>query len=347
MTVETPARGTRPRNRRDMILAATLRHNLETATEPMRAASGSDDPVLALATVSLGHPEFAVMWEREARHLPPQERREVARGIRVIIDAIGDVVRRLRPGMPPEDAELVTGLVGAALLSPSFHRTRLPTAEAAVAVARVATAVLRIQIPPGGAEGTGAIPRRRAPASSRREELLEAAIGLFAEHGYDEVGIEDIAARVGLTGNSIYRHFPTKADILAAAIIRGADWLRLDLTRAFAAGGDDATVLAALAGSYIALSTSHPQLIALLLSETAHLEDPDRARVVQEQRDYAAAWLEPLSRVHPEESVAMVKVRVGAVFTMANLSARNARLTRMPRLRPALEAAALAALGLP
>lgn len=46
--------------------------------------------------------------------------------------------------------------------------------------------------------------------------VIAAAAEVFAERGYAAVSLGDIAARVGLARNSIYRYFPTKAHILEA-----------------------------------------------------------------------------------------------------------------------------------
>ncbi len=48
----------------------------------------------------------------------------------------------------------------------------------------------------------------------QEQAVFDAAIALFAEHGYSHVTLTDIATEVGLARNSLYRYFPTKASIL-------------------------------------------------------------------------------------------------------------------------------------
>ena len=55
---------------------------------------------------------------------------------------------------------------------------------------------------------------------TRREEILDAAAGLFADRGYHGVSIDDIGAAVGMSGPGIYRHFASKEDILAQMLLR-------------------------------------------------------------------------------------------------------------------------------
>jgi AcrR family transcriptional regulator len=47
-----------------------------------------------------------------------------------------------------------------------------------------------------------------------RAALLEAALDLFGEHGFDETTVAQIAARAGVTEMTFYRHFGTKDAVL-------------------------------------------------------------------------------------------------------------------------------------
>lgn len=52
----------------------------------------------------------------------------------------------------------------------------------------------------------------------RPNELLDAALRIFAERGYANTRLEDIAASVGVTKGTIYHYFSTKEDLLLRAI---------------------------------------------------------------------------------------------------------------------------------
>ena len=51
-----------------------------------------------------------------------------------------------------------------------------------------------------------------------KERILEEALTLFAQYGYDGTGVDLIAKRVGIKGPSLYKHFKGKEDILNALI---------------------------------------------------------------------------------------------------------------------------------
>ena len=53
-----------------------------------------------------------------------------------------------------------------------------------------------------------------------KERILEAALTLFAENGYDGTSMEQIAAGVGIKAPSLYKHFKGKEDILNTLIDR-------------------------------------------------------------------------------------------------------------------------------
>ena len=53
---------------------------------------------------------------------------------------------------------------------------------------------------------------------STKEKILDAALTLFAENGYDGTSVEQIASVVGIKAPSLYKHYKGKEDILNALI---------------------------------------------------------------------------------------------------------------------------------
>ena len=61
-------------------------------------------------------------------------------------------------------------------------------------------------------------PRRRMAAADRREAILAAALDAFAEGGYHETSLDDVAERAGISKALIYEHFPSKRDLHGALL---------------------------------------------------------------------------------------------------------------------------------
>jgi AcrR family transcriptional regulator len=59
-------------------------------------------------------------------------------------------------------------------------------------------------------------PSKRADARRNYDRLLAAAAAAFAEHGADDVSLEEIARRAGVGIGTLYRHFPARQSLLEA-----------------------------------------------------------------------------------------------------------------------------------
>src|SRR5436190_4499037 len=59
----------------------------------------------------------------------------------------------------------------------------------------------------------------RVRRRTRRDEILEIAVGLFATRGYHGVSMDDIGSAAGVTGPALYHHFAGKEAMLVAALI--------------------------------------------------------------------------------------------------------------------------------
>ncbi|MGI8331721.1 TetR/AcrR family transcriptional regulator [Actinomadura scrupuli] len=67
-----------------------------------------------------------------------------------------------------------------------------------------------------GEDGAGQAARsKRADARRNEETLLDAAAAIFVTSGV-EAPVRDIAAKAGVGTGTIYRHFPTRADLIIA-----------------------------------------------------------------------------------------------------------------------------------
>ena len=76
--------------------------------------------------------------------------------------------------------------------------------------------------------------RRRVGRAERERQILDAAIAVFGERGYQNASMDQVAERVGVTKPVLYTHFGSKHGLLLACIARARAEL-LEVTSAAAA----------------------------------------------------------------------------------------------------------------
>ncbi len=67
-----------------------------------------------------------------------------------------------------------------------------------------------------------------SPWSPREAELLAATLQLLQEHGYDRLTVDAVAATARASKATIYRRWPTKAELVLAAFVEGTRQVAVD-----------------------------------------------------------------------------------------------------------------------
>jgi len=119
----------------------------------------------------------------------------------------------------------------------------------------------------------------RPSATTRRDELLDAAIAEFARHGFHAASTTAIARRAGISQPYIYALFPNKKALFLATHTRVVGRIR----EAFAASVQDATgpgdALRRMGGAFIALLAEREELRCQLQGYAASGDPEVRAHV--------------------------------------------------------------------
>lgn len=109
--------------------------------------------------------------------------------------------------------------------------------------------------------------RRRIPAPSRRQQILEVATGLFSRQGFKGTTTRQIAQHAGVTEALVFRHFPRKQDLYWAVLeykCRAAGG-REALLRSLSDARPEAKVLAEIAEDILRRNSADETLSRLLL----------------------------------------------------------------------------------
>lgn len=159
---------------------------------------------------------------------------------------------------------------------------------------------------------------------SRRHQLLRASARLFREKGYDGTSVRDIAQATGLQSGSWVYHFPTKQDILVAAMEQG---LVDALARIEAIAARDLPPrrkFEALVRTHLdTLLAPGQDFIPVVLYEWRSLEPSSRRRVAVPLKRYEAVWREAIDALrHTGEWPTRTKIDVLLLFGALNWMAR-------------------------
>jgi AcrR family transcriptional regulator len=193
----------------------------------------------------------------------------------------------------------------------------------------------------GRAGRTAPAPRRR----SRRDEILEIAVGLFAQRGYHGVSMDDIGAAAGVTGPALYHHFAGKEAMVAAALAPVSQQL-LDGGRARIAehAGRPQQALTALVEYHVEFALANPAVIAMHLHELDRLPEEARREIRRLQRLYVEEWVGALTELRPELPAGEARILAHAAFGLMNSTPFLGGEVDRERRAALLRAATMAAL---
>lgn len=136
------------------------------------------------------------------------------------------------------------------------------------------------------------MPPRGTRPGNRRALIIDAATTLFAQNGYANVGMGDIAASVNVGASAIYRHFPSKSDLLVACIQTG-------LGR-YVAIFDSQTDTLDVAIRRLAEGAIDNRLVGVLWQrEARNLAEPEQRALRAELRSVARTLAELIHQVRP------------------------------------------------
>src|SRR5919109_2291978 len=141
-----------------------------------------------------------------------------------------------------------------------------------------------------GARLDGRTRAARARGRAARDELLTAALGVFARRGYREAGVDEIALEAGYSKGALYWHFSSKEELLMALLEERIDApmrdrvallasapperdMSVEATRAFARQVSEAREALLLEREYWSLAIRDPVLRARYCKRQKELRD--------------------------------------------------------------------------
>ena len=142
---------------------------------------------------------------------------------------------------------------------------------------------------------------RQQMLQAREDAIVNAVNRLLAEKGFDAMTVDEVAADVGIAKASLYKHFPSKEELAAAAMVRvlqrARAFLDSDAVRQLPRAADRLRAMARwalqvqLAGEMPALPSQNSTLRSALLQHREYLDALNDVSehlgelIVQAQRD--------------------------------------------------------------
>ncbi|WP_327001146.1 TetR/AcrR family transcriptional regulator [Dactylosporangium sp. NBC_01737] len=330
------------------ILVHATRELVTAALDAAQEAPG-DDPaavldaqLASLARFTVERRKVGALYQWEWRYLADEHRTEFRTALAALNGRLTEPLRRLRPELSAGGAEFLVRASLSTFGSLTTHRATAPKTRAEATLQRLGWAMLRADPPSASAirsaraatgrtaEGTDGHPvEQPAPGlESRRELLLAAAIRLFHRLGYHAVAMEDIGGAAGINASSVYRYFPSKGDLLAAAYYRASDRLAASTAAALRGAADPDDALRRLVEAYVGFAFGESDLVLVYLAENNNLPEPDRHELRKVQRLHVEEWVRLLTQVRPGLPAADARVLVHAAINLVTDLGRALRFTQ-------------------
>lgn len=99
-----------------------------------------------------------------------------------------------------------------------------------------------------------------------REILLDVALSLFSQRGYDAVGVQEVVETAGVTKPTLYHYFESKRGLLDALVQREEGYLLTRILEASIYQGDLVFTLEKIVAAYYQVSKDHPDFYRLQMA---------------------------------------------------------------------------------
>jgi AcrR family transcriptional regulator len=163
-------------------------------------------------------------------------------------------------------------------------------------------------------------------ATTPRERLLDAATALFADEGYDAVGVERLRARAGVSNGSFFHLFAAKEDLAAELLVACVVDYQAAVVRALVRCDDAATGVAAMVRAHIRWVVDNRDKARFMLDDARAAWFAKAApRLRDHNETFAAAierWRRPLVTSGSLRETS-IEVFVATAIGPANLICRN------------------------
>lgn len=160
----------------------------------------------------------------------------------------------------------------------------------------------------------------RIGAPTRRDQILEAAEGLFRERGYLATSVRDIGEALGIQGASLYSHIGSKEDMLWEIASRAADEFFAAIDPIARADEPTPLKLRKAIIAHVGVITRHRDAASVYFNEWRHLSEPRRSQFARRMDEYQGIFRDILHRGIREGLFAPVDDKLATLVVLSALN---------------------------
>jgi AcrR family transcriptional regulator len=197
------------------------------------------------------------------------------------------------------------------------------------------------------------VPARQERSFTRQERILDAALDVFAEAGYQQATVDEIASSAQTSKGGIYFHFPGKDAIFLALLDRSANLLLARVAERVSAEPDPIAKVDAALRSLVETFGSHRALARLFLVEARGAGPRFHSRLADVQSRFVAFLQQHLDEairqglVSPFDTEVASHAWFGALHQVVTAWAMVERPRPLDETYPHLRSLLLRSIGLP
>jgi len=124
----------------------------------------------------------------------------------------------------------------------------------------------------------------------RQAQILDAAVQLFAEHGYSDTDTQLLAEKLQVGKGTLYRYFRSKRDLFLAAADRVMRQMRQCVDASIEGIEEPLDCIAIAVRAFLTFFAEHPEYVELLMQERAQFKDRKKPTYFEHREANSVRW---------------------------------------------------------
>jgi AcrR family transcriptional regulator len=141
-----------------------------------------------------------------------------------------------------------------------------------------------------------------------KQKIMEEALALISEYGFDGFSMRSLAARLDITAKTIYNYYKSKDEIYLGVLTRGFELIVADLLASINGHSDPYEKLRALKNAYIEFGTKQSNYYDIMFT-----------LYIPKYNDYVGTQLEGLASVELKTALQIVHIFTDVIKEVAKV----------------------------